>query len=267
VMEEWGLDYDALRAVRPDVIMLRLPAFGLTGPWRDRPGFAQTMEQLSGMAWSTGYTDGPPIIAGGIVDPMVGTHVALAIVAALEHRAATGEGQLVEMPMVDVAVATTADQVLRYQLTGEVGGRRGEGGVYRCAGDDEWISVAREHDPLDADARAAGCATRTKEDAQRELLAAGIPALAAIPSFAAVDDPQLRARGFFERLTHAVVGEQDFPTWPVRFSAGPTRYTRRPAPLLGEHNEAVLGGELGLSPEELDRLRKDGIIGERALAP
>jgi crotonobetainyl-CoA:carnitine CoA-transferase CaiB-like acyl-CoA transferase len=265
VMEEWGLDYDTLRAVRADVIMVRLPAFGLTGPWRDRPGFAQTMEQLSGMAWSTGYDDGPPIIAGGVVDPMVGAHVALAIVAALEHRAATGEGQLVEMPMVDVAVATTADQVIRYQLTGDVGGRRGAGGVYRAAGDDEWIAVARDHDSLDADARATWCATRTKDDAQRELLARGIPALAAIPGHATLDDPQLRARGFFERLTHAVVGEQDFPTWPVRFSAGPRRFSRHAAPLIGEHNDAVLGGELGLSRDELDRLRKDDIIGEQAL--
>ena len=64
-----GLDYDEVRAIRPDVVMLRLPAFGLTGPWRDRPGFAQTMEQLTGMAWVTGYEGGPPIIPGGVGRP------------------------------------------------------------------------------------------------------------------------------------------------------------------------------------------------------
>ena len=77
VLEQFGLDYETVRALRPDVVMLRMPAFGLSGPWRDRPGFAQTMEQITGMAWVTGYEGGPPIIAGGVVDPMVGTHAAL----------------------------------------------------------------------------------------------------------------------------------------------------------------------------------------------
>jgi crotonobetainyl-CoA:carnitine CoA-transferase CaiB-like acyl-CoA transferase len=260
VMEEWGLDYDALCAVRPDVIMLRLPAFGLTGPWRDRPGFAQTMEQLSGMAWTTGYEGGPPIIAGGVVDPMVGAHVALAVVAAIQHRVRTGEGQLVEMPMVDVAVATTADQVLRYQLTGDVGDRRGAHGVFPCQGNDEWIAIATEHDPLGPDVRAAWCAQRTKEDAQRELLADGVPAFAAIPGYAALDDRQIAARGFWEPQTHKVVGEQDAPTWPVRFSAEPQRPARRPAPLLGEHTNEVLR-ELGLTSAELADLRATGVVG------
>ncbi len=265
VMEEWGLDYEALRGVRPDLIMLRLPAFGLTGPWRDRPGFAQTMEQLSGMAWSTGYEGGPPIIAGGVVDPMVGAHASLAVVAAIAHRDATGEGQLVEMPMVDVAVAITADQVLRYQLTGDVGGRRGAGGVYRCAGgDNEWVAVARERDPIDESQRAAWCATRTKEAAASELIAQGIPAVPATPGYAALDDPQMRARGFFERLKHSVAGEQQFPTWPLHSTAGPRRYARRPAPTLGEHNDEVLA-EIGVPPDEIARLRADYIIGETPL--
>ena len=128
----------------PTSIMLRMPAFGLTGPWRDRPGFAQTMEQLTGMAWVTGYEGGPPIIPGGLVDPMVGAHAALAIVAALEHRARTGEGQLVEVPLVEVATAVTAEQVIRYSIDGTLLGRRGEGGVYRCAGDDAWVAVDRD---------------------------------------------------------------------------------------------------------------------------
>ena len=87
VMEGFGLSYDEVRAMNPSAVMLRLPTFGLEGPWRDRGGFAQTMEQITGMAWQTGYDDGPPIIPGGVVDPMVGTHTALALVAALEHRA------------------------------------------------------------------------------------------------------------------------------------------------------------------------------------
>ena len=261
VVEEFGLDYDVLRAIKPDIVMLRLPAFGLTGPWRDRPGFAQTMEQLCGMAWTTGYEDGPPIIAGGVVDPFVGAHAALALVAALDHRDRTGEGQLVELPMVDVATAATADQVLRYQLTGDIGGRRGAHGVYRCAGDDSWIAIVDDRDPMDTEARAQWSASRSPIDAEHELVAAGIPACAVVPGYAAVDDRQMTARGYFEPLTHAVVGDQLFPGFPVRFSDGPQRYWQRPAPMLGEHNHEVLTGELGLTDAELARLEAEHIIG------
>lgn len=266
VMEGFGLDEAAVRAIRPDVVMLRLPAFGLTGPWRDRPGFAQTMEQLSGMAWATGYAGGPPIIAGGVVDPMVGAHAALAVIAALDHRARTGEGQLVEVAMVEVAVATTARQVIRYQRTGDVGDRRGTRGVYRTAGDDEWIAIDDTRDPMPPDERAEWCATRNHRDAERELLAAGLAAFAAVPGYAALDDPQLIAREFFEPLTHSVVGEQWFPRFPMRMSGGPHRFWNRPAPTLGEHNDEILTGELGLTAEQMERLRAERIIGDTAAA-
>jgi crotonobetainyl-CoA:carnitine CoA-transferase CaiB-like acyl-CoA transferase len=267
VIEEFGLDYDELRAVKPDIIMLRLPAFGLTGPWRDRPGFAQTMEQLCGMAWATGYEGGPPIIAGGVVDPLVGAHASLALVAALEHRDRTGDGQLVELPMVDVATAVTADQVLRYQRTGDIGDRRGAHGVYRAAGDDSWIAIDETRDPMTADERSTWCATREAPDAARELVAAGIPACAVTPGYAALDDPQLQARDYFEPLTHPVVGEQHFPGFPLRFSHGPRRYWRHPAPMLGEHNRAVLCDELGVTGDEYDTLVADAIVGNAPRAP
>src|SRR4029078_9911197 len=139
VLEGFGLSYDEVRALNPGVVMLRLPAFGLEGPWRARGGFAQNMEENNGMAWQTGYDDGPPIIPGGVVDPMVGTHTALALVAALDHRDRTGEGQLVEMRMSEVAAHGTAEQVIDASIGGAVPGRRGAHGVYRCGGDDRWV--------------------------------------------------------------------------------------------------------------------------------
>jgi crotonobetainyl-CoA:carnitine CoA-transferase CaiB-like acyl-CoA transferase len=263
VMDGFGLDYEAMRAIRPDVIVLRLPAFGLEGPWRDRPGFAQTMEQITGMAWRTGYEGGPPIIPGGFVDPAVGVHVAIALVAALEHRDATGEGQLVEMPMIEVAAAMTAEQVAEFSAYRELLGRRGERGVYRCEGEGEqWVAVDLESDPLPSEARAAWCAERPPEQAAKELLDAGIPAAAMVPAFTTLDDPQLRARRYFEPVVHPLVGEQEYPGWPMRFSAGPDRYWRDPAPLLGQHNEEVLVGELGLGDDDLARLREQRVIGD-----
>ncbi|MDQ1533433.1 MAG: hypothetical protein QOF28_1194, partial [Actinomycetota bacterium] len=253
VLDDFGFSYDEVRAIRPDVVMLRLPAFGLTGPWRDRPGFAQTMEQLTGMAWVTGYEGGPPIIAGGVVDPMVGTHAALAIVAALEHRDRTGEGGLVEMAMIEVAVATTAEQVIRFSEYGELMGRRGEGGVYRCAGDDEWVSLDLDADPETRESRAEWCADLTNEEAAARLRAQGIAAWPVVAGHLTLDDPQLRARGFFEPLEHSLVGTHELPTFPMRFSAGPHRFWSSPAPLLGQHNDEVLR-ELGLSDADLAAL-------------
>lgn len=266
VLDDFGFSYEALRAIRPDVVMLRLPAFGLTGPWRDRPGFAQTMEQLTGMAWVTGYDGGPPIIAGGVVDPMVGTHAALAIIAALEHRDRTGEGGLVEMAMIEVAVATTAEQVIRFSEYGELVGRRGEGGVYRCAGDDEWVALDVAADPEPATVRADWCAALTKEDAAAQLRAQGIAAWPVVPGHLALDDPQLRARGFFEPLDHPLVGRHEYPTFPMRLSAGPHTWWHGPAPTLGQHTDEVLR-ELGLDDADLARLREQHVIGDTPLAP
>ncbi|MCU1429510.1 MAG: putative acyl-CoA transferase/carnitine dehydratase [Actinomycetia bacterium] len=261
VLESFGLGYDAVRAIRPDAVMLRMPAFGLSGPWRDRPGFAQTMEQLTGMAWVTGYEGGPPIIAGGVVDPTAGMHAALAVVAALAHRDRTGEGQLVEMPLIEVAAAVTGEQVVRYAIDGVLLGRRGEGGVYRGTGDDEWVAVDRDRDPMSPDERARWCITRDAESAARELLAQGIPAAAMIPAYLTLDDAQMRARNFFETVEHPVVGVHDYPTWPTRFSAGPERFWHSAAPTLGQHNDAVLRDELGLTDDDLARLHAAHVIG------
>jgi crotonobetainyl-CoA:carnitine CoA-transferase CaiB-like acyl-CoA transferase len=192
---------------------------------------------------------------------MVGTHAAIALVAAIEHRDRTGEGQLVEMPMIEVAAAVTAEQVIEHSAHGRLMGRRGEGGVYRSAGNDEWVAIDTTSDPLEPEARAAWCAERTPEAAADELRSVGIAAAPVVPAFEALDDPQLRARGFFQRMTQVDVGEQDFPGFPVRLSAGPHEWWSSPAPTLGEHTEQVLRRELGLTDDDLDRLRAAHVIG------
>jgi crotonobetainyl-CoA:carnitine CoA-transferase CaiB-like acyl-CoA transferase len=260
VLEQFGLDYEVARGIRPDIVMVRMPAFGLSGPWRNRPGFAQTMEQLTGMAWATGYEGGPPIIPGGMVDPMVGAHAALATVAALEHRERTGEGQLVEVPLVEVATAVTADQVIRYSIDETLVDRRGAGGVYQTAGDDDWVAVDGHEDPLSPAERAAWCATRSAEDAASDLRAQGIAAQAMVRGYETLADPQMQARGFFEPIDNELVGRQEYPSWPMRMSAGPPRFWTGRAPTLGEHNDEVLR-EIGVLDEEIERLRDERVIG------
>ena len=112
VMENFGLDWDAVAAANPRAVMVRMPAFGLDGPWRDRVGFAQTMEQATGMAWMTGHADGPPVIPRGVCDPMAGLHAAFAAVAALVIRDRDGIGMHVESTMVESALNVAAEMLV-----------------------------------------------------------------------------------------------------------------------------------------------------------
>jgi crotonobetainyl-CoA:carnitine CoA-transferase CaiB-like acyl-CoA transferase len=153
VMDNFGLGWDVVHQVNPAAIMIRMPAFGLDGPWRDRTGFAQNMEQVSGLAWVTGYADGPPIIPRGACDPLAGMHVVVALLAALDERERTGRGTLVEATAVEVALNVAAEQVLEYGAYGRLIGRddnRGPvaapQGVYASSDTEEWVAVAAATD-------------------------------------------------------------------------------------------------------------------------
>ena len=114
--------------------------------------------------------------------------------------------------------------------------------------------------------RADWCAQRTAGDAAADARADGVPAAAMVAGYATLDDPQLRARHFFEPVTHPLVGEQEYPTWPVRMSAGPDRYWTGPAPMLGEHTAAVLREELAIDDATLARLLAENVIGTTPVA-
>ena len=120
VFEQFGITWDDLVSINPRLVFARMPTFGLDGPWRDRPGFAQTMESLSGLAWLTGHVDDQPRLQGGPCDPNAGVHAAFAIIAALADRDRTGEGCLVEIPMVESALNIAAEQVVEYSAYGAV---------------------------------------------------------------------------------------------------------------------------------------------------
>ena len=142
VVEQFGLDYPSLVTLRPDVIFVRMPGFGLDGPWRDYVGWALNIEQVSGMSAVTGYADGPPCNVQGPADPIVGVHAGVALLAALEHRRRTGEGQLIEVAQIEVGAAITAEPVIEYSMNGIVRLRDGNRqraycqGVYPTATDD-----------------------------------------------------------------------------------------------------------------------------------
>ena len=123
-----GFDVDAVRAIRPDVVLVRMPGFGLDGPWRDDPAFAFVIEDAAGLTWMTGYPDDTPISPYCVGDSNAGTHALCALLLALEHRRRTGEGVLVEASMVDAALNVAAEQIVEHAAYGAVLQRDGNRG-------------------------------------------------------------------------------------------------------------------------------------------
>ena len=299
VMDQFGLGWEHVHQINPALIMVRMPAFGLDGPWRDRTGFAQTMESVTGMAWLTGWADGPPVLVRGAGDPIAGMHAALAALLALIQRDHDGEGRLVESVMVEAVLNVAAEQVIERSRTGEIlsrDGNRGPGaapqGLYRCAGDDAWVAVAvaddgqwaglrrvmgdppwaadpgltraagrrDAHDRIDAEL-SAWTAGQQADAVTSALCDAGVPAAVVVPGRDGLANVQLRHRGLGELEDHPVTGVHEVPTLPFRYSRVP-RWHLRPSPTLGQHNDEVLGS-LGLSAADIDRLRRLGVVGER----
>ena len=297
VMEQFGLGWERVHEVNPRAVMVRMPAFGLDGPWRDRTGFAQTMECIAGMAWVTGFPDGPPVLVRGACDPLAGVHAAFATILALAQRDRSGQGMLVEAAMVEAAVNAAAEQVIEYDSTGALRTRNGNRsplaapqGVYQCAGDDRWVAVSvasdaqwkalvdalgdpswAKDDGLDSlDGRQAGhdridaelaswFSSRDADEAAERLSRAGVPAEAVLPPRDILENPQIRHRRLYEEEDHPVTGAHPMPGLPFRFTHV-DRWAERPAPTIGQHNDEVLG-EVA-SPEELEALREAGVIGE-----
>ncbi|MDT5221776.1 MAG: hypothetical protein QOF15_3881, partial [Mycobacterium sp.] len=150
VMDHFDLTADVLLELNPKLVVVRMPAFGLDGPWRERVGFAPTMEQIGGLTWVTGLPESPPVTPRGACDPLAGVHAAFSVLAALHFAERTGTGQQVELPMLETVLNTTAIQPIEAEVFGKTlsrRGNRGQGGalqnLYRCAGaDDDWIAVS-----------------------------------------------------------------------------------------------------------------------------
>jgi crotonobetainyl-CoA:carnitine CoA-transferase CaiB-like acyl-CoA transferase len=288
VVEQFGLDYQSLIALRPDIIAVRMPGFGLDGPWRDWVGWALNIEQVSGMSAVTGYADGPPCNVQGPADPIVGVHAGVALLAALDHRRRTGEGQLIEVAQIEVGAAVTAEPVIEYSMNGVVpprDGNRQRGccqGVYPTDTDGAWVALsvrdnsdftrlaeamghpglpAGDHDVFDQ-VVAAWTRTQSAANIVAALREHSLPVEEVTTPERMYDLPGLDARGYYEEFDHAVTGRHRYPGWPFRITPGPARHHRFAPPTLGQHNDEILSG-LGLSGDQLAALRRDRVIGER----
>jgi crotonobetainyl-CoA:carnitine CoA-transferase CaiB-like acyl-CoA transferase len=295
VVESFGLDWDAVHALAPRTLMVRMPAFGLTGPWRDRVGFAQTMEQMTGLAWLTGHADDQPRIQRGPCDPLAGMHAAFAILVALAEREVT-----LECTMVEGALNAAAEQIVEYSAYGNVMQREGNRspwaapqGLYACRGDEQWLALSvtsdaqwqalvdllrrpawatdpalgshagrrAAHDRID-EALRSWAADRELAATVEALLAVGVPAAPLVDPRTSHTHPQMTARGFYETLVHPVAGTHPVATVPFRYRSV-DRWLRTPAPTLGQHNREILTDVLGLGDAEVDALEAEGVIGTR----
>jgi crotonobetainyl-CoA:carnitine CoA-transferase CaiB-like acyl-CoA transferase len=299
VLDNVGLGWDGVRALNPRIIMLRMPAFGLTGPRRDMVGYAQTVEQYSGMCWRTGYPDGPPLNPSGPADPMGGANATFALLAALRRRERTGRGMLVEAPLVEAALTMTAEQVVEWtanQTLLKRDGNHAKGhapqGVYPGAGAEQWLAVSVATDAqwqalstyvgipgwdgeelstaaqrweqrhrLDDDLT-AWSAGRDLAATADELLGLGVPAACVVDQRYVHASPQLAARGYFEDVDHPIHGSIPLPVLPFRFGRIP-RWSQLPPPTVGQHNEEILEKELGLSRQRIQEFAERGLIGSR----
>jgi crotonobetainyl-CoA:carnitine CoA-transferase CaiB-like acyl-CoA transferase len=300
VVGQLGLSYDHVQVVNPRLIMVRMPGFGTTGPWRDFVGFGNSFEHVGGLTAATGYPDVPPLGPGGYADPIVALHAVVAIQAALEQRERTGLGQLIELAQIEVVAALAAEPVLAYSDSGEVPARPGNRspdfapqGVYECADEDGWAAISVRDDEewrrlvstvgnpalAHADfATAAGRAARHDEidrvltewtsrqdsaDVESALLTVGIPVGVVLTPSRMYADPQLNAVGYYQTVAHPVTGERRYPGWAARHSSGPPTHHRFSAPTLGQHNDEILLVELDLDADTVALLRARGLVGEQ----
>ena len=149
VIEQFDLGWDVVHATNPRAVMVRMPAFGLDGPWRDRPGFAQTMEQVTGLAWLTGHVDDQPRIQRGPCDPNGGMHAVVGALVALERRDRSGVGSLVESTMFEAALNISAELIVEWTKYGNASTREGSRspwaapqGVYATDTRERWLVLS-----------------------------------------------------------------------------------------------------------------------------
>lgn len=294
VMNNFGLTYDVLKELNPSIIMMSMPAYGLSGPWRDEPGFAYTFEILSGIANLTGYKDAGPMTVLGTGDIISGYHAIFALLTALEYREQTGKGQFIECAQVEAAMNYMGAPIADYQLNDRDWGRTGNRergiapqGVYKAQGHDAWVAVSIttdeewsalceaigkpelgqtyatyedrffHHDEID-EVITAWSLQFTHHEAAEKLRAAGIPAAPAL-GLHEIENHEYMS-DLFQEIERDFVGAHKYPSWPLLINGARVRH-RNPTPTLGRDNDYVYKEILKVSDEEYARLQDKGIIG------
>jgi formyl-CoA transferase len=296
-LERWGLGYDRLSAANPGLILVRVSGYGQTGPYAAQAGFGSVGEAMGGIRYVTGEPDRPPSRTGiSLGDSLAATFAAMGAVLALHARHRTGRGQIVDSAIYEAVLALMESVLPEWELAGYQRQRTGSvlpgvtpSNVYPTADHDEVLiganrdtvfsrlAAAMGRPDLAADSRYATHAARGERQPEVDQLVAawtatlgtdqllavlaeaGVPASRIYQTRDMFDDPHFQARQAILRLTHAKLGS--FPVQAVvpRLSDTPGS-VRRLGPELGEHNEEIYRGLLGIEAAELSDLRKRGIV-------
>lgn len=299
VMEKWGLGYEEIKQMKPDIIMLRQNGFGSRGTYRNLPAFGMTLAAMAGIPNFIGWPDrGPlPVGVGAYTDCISPRFAAAAVIAALHHRKKTGRGQLLDLAQFETAIYFILPGVLDYavnnrkpQLRGNRCSYAAPHNVYPCRGNDRWCTITvfndqqwallcramdkpeliedprfdtlvhrKEHEPELDAILSDWTSTLTPEDVTGRLQAEGIPSGVVKNAADLYSDPQLRHRNLFWPMEHGEIGE--FTHLGASFEMSRTRARGlRPSPCLGEHNEYVITKMLGKSDEEFLELLSEGVL-------
>ncbi len=303
VLENLGLEPETLHAWNPKLIVVRMPAWGLDGPWRNRTGFAMNVEQAGGIAWRGGY-EGQPLTAN-FCDPVGSVHTLFATLAALEQRARTGKGTLVEVALVEPALNLAAEQIIEYRAYGvrlDSEGNRSAfaapQGIYACANDrfvaiaarsgEEWQALGRavadmtggaQLAKLAGDASLADPAARHARhdeiDAAISSVSAEADASELANALSAAGVPAEALINGYHLMPNAQLEHRRFSRPLAHPLTGTCRYPGLPfvgladerpetaPPTLGQHNREVLGDELGLDEAALEELEAKQVIGTK----
>ena len=290
VVQHLGVDYETVSKYNPKLIMVSMAGFGASGPYHTFRAYGANMEAVVGHALLRGYPDMDPTSNSNVffADACGGATGAFALLAALHFRNRTGKGQFIDMSQAENVSHTFSQAFMDYSMNGRVQGTRGNRdfsrapqGVYRCLGEDRWLTISagtdaefhglchvmgrpdlavderfadsigryKNHDPLDAEI-SAWSATQDHYDAFHALQAAGVPCSPVLDVSEVASDPQLWLRGMFQKLTHPFIGTHNYLKPSIsNMSETPLQYWRHAA-TLGEHNEYVYKDLLGYSPEE-----------------
>jgi benzylsuccinate CoA-transferase BbsF subunit len=297
-MRKWGLSYEEICRIKPDIIMLSTCMQGQTGPYNMSPGNGAILPALSGITELTGWPDRDPVGQGGpYTDFLAGAMGAAAVVTALVHRERTGTGQYIDMSQNESSMHFITTAFLDYSANGRIATRMGNRrpgfaphGVYRCQGDDTWCTIAvHTEEEWQALCGVIGYpawtqdeqfATRTAREVHSDLLdtyitawteqfsaqevmdrlqRVGVPAAVVHNAATLNADPQLAYRQHYVQVEHPKIGPNVIDNYGFRLSATPGGVCK-PAPLLGEHNDYVLGELLGMTSEEIARLKEAGVV-------
>lgn len=296
-MRAWGLDYKSLKKLKPDVIMLSSNLFGQTGPLAMFAGFGTMGAALAGFNSVIGWPDRAPAMVGAYTDYVSPRFAVAALLAALDHRDRTGQGQYIDLAQAEASMHFLTPAVLDYNINGHVQGPEGNSdrhmaphGVYPSAGEDQWVAIAVRDDEqwrslcdvmkqpeLASDERFASLESRLanqdeldtilsgwtsqreKGDAETALQARGVPAHAFQNSAERLEDSQLVHRGHFIELPHEIHGTTTIEGSRFQLSRTPAKIEHA-APTFGQHNFHVLETILGYDTNRIADLAAAGVL-------